>query len=67
LLAGVPTFDIASTAFGTVDRINSLLADLPDEVIFGVADVLTSVNTAKLPAPRPPGSAICNTFPRLCR
>jgi hypothetical protein len=67
LLGGVPTFEVASTAFSTVHDIHSLLMDLPDEVIFGVSDILTSVNTDKLPTPRPPGSPVCNIFPRLCR
>lgn len=67
LLGSMPSFDVASRAFGTVHQINTLLADLPDEIIFGVADILPDVNTPKLPAPRPPGSTVCNIFPRLCR
>jgi hypothetical protein len=67
LMGSMPSFDVASGAFGTVHEIKTLLADLPDEIIFGVADILPDVNTPKLPAPRPPGSTVCNIFPRLCR
>ena len=66
-LAGLPTFDSVSTAFGAVHEIDSLVRDVPDAVIVGVGDILTSVNADKLPAPRPPGSTVCNIFPRLCR
>lgn len=50
-----------------IEQINNLLSDLPDEIIFGVGDILPNVNAPGLPQPRPPGSRVCQTFPRLCR
>ncbi|MGE5170357.1 MAG: hypothetical protein ACM3JC_08290 [Rudaea sp.] len=66
-LANLPTFDSVSTAFDAVHEVDSLVRDIPDAVILGVGDILTSVNSAKLPAPRPAGSTVCNIFPRLCQ
>lgn len=66
-LAGLPTFDSVSTAFGAVHEIDGLIKDVPDAVILGVGDILTSVNSAKLPVTRPVGSTVCNIFPRLCQ
>jgi hypothetical protein len=66
-LASLPTFDSVSTAFDAVHEIDGLIKDVPDAVILGVGDILTSVNSSKLPATRPPGSTVCNIFPRLCK
>jgi hypothetical protein len=66
-LASLPTFDSVNTSFDAVHEIDSLIKDVPDAVIVVVGDILTSVNSGKLPAPRPSGSTVCNIFPRLCR
>lgn len=68
MLANLPSFETTSRAFETVHKINSLLADLPDEVIFGVGEILPDgLDEVALPPKRPPGSAVCNVFPRLCK
>lgn len=66
-LDDLPSFETTTTAFDTVHRIDGLLADLPDEIIFGVGDILPDPQEANLPTPRPDGYRFCNVFPRLCR
>lgn len=70
LLGGLPSFDVVSSAFDTVHRVNDLVENVPDEVVLGVGEILKDKVDDKLPAPKP-GSTFCNiagsVFKRLCK
>jgi hypothetical protein len=70
LLGGLPSYEVVSSAFDTVHRVNDLIENVPDEVVLGVGEILKDKVDDKLPAPKP-GSTFCNiagsVFKRLCK
>jgi hypothetical protein len=70
LLGSLPSYEVVSTAFDTVHRVNDLVENVPDEVVLGVGEILKEKVDDKLPAPKP-GSTFCNiagsVFKRLCK